>query len=73
MDALIEASAETLEPVERRHLLNRALQAVMSDLPVIPLYVENAFAASRADVDWPQRPGEYLFLKSFRFVAPGVR
>ncbi|MBI2840286.1 MAG: hypothetical protein HYX75_18370 [Acidobacteria bacterium] len=74
VDRLIERSAETMQPKQRLQLLEHTMKLVMHDLPYVPLHVENNVAASLAEVEWRNRPDEFIYVQSIRFrhVSAGV-
>lgn len=67
VDRLIERSAETMQPKHRLELLEQTMKLVMQDLPYIPLHVENNVAASLAEVEWQNRPDEFIYVQNVRF------
>lgn len=55
VDALIQASGSTLNPLRRRELLQECMRRVMADLSFIPLYVPYELYGVREGLEWTPR------------------
>jgi peptide/nickel transport system substrate-binding protein len=55
LDELIETSATTLDPLERREALQRGMRIVAHDLPIVPLFVPFDLYGLRDSIVWRPR------------------
>jgi ABC-type transport system substrate-binding protein len=66
LDRLIEASGESLDPNLRRRHLEAAMRELMSDLPLVPLYVAHSLFGVREDVEWEPGADGLLLAEGLR-------
>ncbi|HVS02479.1 MAG TPA: ABC transporter substrate-binding protein, partial [Thermoanaerobaculia bacterium] len=66
LDALIESSGATLNMLERRQLMQRSMQLLMEDLPLVPLYVPFDLYAVRDGVEWTPRLDGLVLAREMR-------
>lgn len=66
LDDLIDQIANTVEPEQRRDLLQGAMRRVVEDLPWIPLLVSYDRYALTPDLVWEPRPDGEIYLPDVR-------
>lgn len=69
LDAVIEASATTLNLLSRRALLQRSMRLLMQDLYVVPLIVRTDLYGMRREVAWQPRLDRLLLGREMRRVG----
>lgn len=58
MDRLLSEAETEMDPAKRESLLRQASVAVLDDVPMVPLYLQNAIWAMRAELNYEARADE---------------
>lgn len=66
VDRLLEEAARTLRPEERRPILERVMEIALTDLPWVPLYVDEDVYVHREGLDWQPRLDNYVLLAELK-------
>jgi len=66
VDRLLELATRTLLPEERRPLLERVMAIALTDLPWIPLYVDEDVYVHRAGFSWEPRLDNYVIVSELK-------
>jgi peptide/nickel transport system substrate-binding protein len=69
IDEIVETNAAVLDQRQRLALLQEAARIAMSELPVLPLYVEDDIYALRAGLTFPARADNALRLGQVRTIV----
>jgi peptide/nickel transport system substrate-binding protein len=69
IDDLIKKASSTMDPKERVMLLESAIEQAMSDVAIVPLYIERNLSAHRSDIEWSPRADGLLDATTFSFKA----
>ncbi len=67
VDRLIERSSEEMSPSNRGALLEKVMEQIMKDLPLIPLHIENNITATSSRIQWQPRSDELLIVSEIGF------